>query len=385
MVGHGLHGVDERCPGEAAVRRPPAAAAAGRARLLRPAAAGGASGAGRSRRGRTASTAFCYWHYWFAGGACSRRPFDEVLPPGNRDFASAWRGRTRAGRRSGRGRGILVEQTYPGADDHERTSAHSSRRSATRGTSASTAGRSSSSTARTTCPTRRGSPINGGDVSPSEQVCPASTWSARRRAAGARRGHGFDAEVHATLYDVYPGAHVGAIGGPTRSPVATPPKQLPVRGPHAAPHEVGGPFPPQAAVVVSNWDNTPRFGRHGFVLSGSTPARFEAAIPRRHRCDPGIAARQRIVFLKSWNEWAEGNYVEPDRRNGDAYLRTVADAVYADASRARAGTMTIPAPLGPRDVIVRIPITTATIISFVAPDFTRRAAAFEPSTDSSIC
>ena len=36
---------------------------------------------------------------------------------------------------------------------------------------------------------------------------------------------------------------------------------------------------------------------------------------------------ERIVLLKSWNEWAEGNYVEPDRQHGTAYLREVAAAV----------------------------------------------------------
>ena len=29
---------------------------------------------------------------------------------------------------------------------------------------------------------------------------------------------------------------------------------------------------------------------------------------------------ERIIFLKSWNEWAEGNYLEPDLINGRGYL-----------------------------------------------------------------
>ena len=30
-----------------------------------------------------------------------------------------------------------------------------------------------------------------------------------------------------------------------------------------------------------------------------------------------------IIFLRSWNEWAEGNYVEPDLKYGHGFLEAI--------------------------------------------------------------
>ena len=75
-------------------------------------------------------------------------------------------------------------------------------------------------------------------------------------------------------------------------------------------------------VLLANWDTTPRRGRSGTVLQGASPAAFAAlltdAVQRvRARPDP------QVIFIKSWNEWAEGNHLEPDRRHGRAWLEAV--------------------------------------------------------------
>lgn len=63
------------------------------------------------------------------------------------------------------------------------------------------------------------------------------------------------------------------------------------------------------ATVVTGWDNTPRSGRRGLVLSGYDEASF------RRAAESSVALEMRnerpLLFVKSWNEWAEGNMVEP--------------------------------------------------------------------------
>jgi hypothetical protein len=61
------------------------------------------------------------------------------------------------------------------------------------------------------------------------------------------------------------------------------------------------------------------------VLQGATPARFRAHARDALAQVETHAPDRRIVFVKSWNEWAEGNYLEPDTRFGRAFLEALRD------------------------------------------------------------
>ena len=40
---------------------------------------------------------------------------------------------------------------------------------------------------------------------------------------------------------------------------------------------------------------------------------------------------ERLLWVKSWNEWAEGNHLEPDLRDGRGWLEALRDGLAADA------------------------------------------------------
>jgi glycosyl transferase family WbsX len=78
----------------------------------------------------------------------------------------------------------------------------------------------------------------------------------------------------------------------------------------------------QHSCVVPGFDNTPRSGRRGILLHRPDPGVFETAVKdatRRERAMPS----PHILFVKSWNEWAEGSIMEPDTLFGRAFLRAL--------------------------------------------------------------
>lgn len=282
-------------------------------------------------------TGFCYWHYWFAGRRLLERPFDEVLASGRPDFpfCLAWANQTWSGIWHGAPERILIEQTYPGPDDDW---AHfASMLPALRDPRYVAVG---------------GRPIllvyQPGDLPDAARF--VETWQGYAADAGlgglylvaclgdsetgyaSQEADGFDAGVvfrypfrRTTVAKVRDRLIArGLLRGPRRYPyadtLADPPAKFTGR-------LLPGVYP--------NWDNTPRLGRAGAVATGATPERFAAHVARAVELVADLPTDEQVVVVKSWNEWAEGNYLEPDLETGTARLEAMAAALAGAGHRPR--------------------------------------------------
>jgi hypothetical protein len=72
--------------------------------------------------------------------------------------------------------------------------------------------------------------------------------------------------------------------------------------------------------IFADWDNTPRCGVDGWLFDGATPEKFGELCVRAFKSTENKPPEEKFVILRSWNEWAEGNYLEPDNRYGTRYL-----------------------------------------------------------------
>lgn len=79
--------------------------------------------------------------------------------------------------------------------------------------------------------------------------------------------------------------------------------------------------------IGPNFDHSPRSRNRGVILLGSTPQKwyklccsiFDKVKQRSHE--------ENIVVVKSWNEWGEGNYLEPDLQFGKQYIYMTRKAI----------------------------------------------------------
>lgn len=78
--------------------------------------------------------------------------------------------------------------------------------------------------------------------------------------------------------------------------------------------------------IFPNWDHSPRSGRKGHILHNSHPEKFKKHVREVLQMVKQKSKEHQVIFLRSWNEWAEGNYMEPDLKFGKGYLQALKEA-----------------------------------------------------------
>lgn len=274
--------------------------------------------------------AFAYWHYWFGHGRrILERPFREVIASGAPEisFCLAWANQTWSGIWHGAADRILMEQLYPGKEDDQ---AHFD----------------------TILPAFRDERylrVDGRPVfyvfRPESLPDPAEfvdRWQGMARQAGlpglylvgemsnaagdpiytSGEADGFDASVYLRLPAVRTRAATTrmrllrkTMGGPEVYPYNDSVMAESLRGPHIQPS------------VYPNWDNTPRSKRGGIVLTGATPEKFRKNLADAVATIADRPEQHRLLWIKSWNEWAEGNHLEPDLELGRAWLEALREGL----------------------------------------------------------
>ena len=81
----------------------------------------------------------------------------------------------------------------------------------------------------------------------------------------------------------------------------------------------------QYRTVFVDYDDTPRRGRDGVLCKNVNIDKFENYL--RETVKKSVAEKNSYVFINAWNEWGEGNYLEPDLKYGKGYLQALREEI----------------------------------------------------------
>ncbi len=79
--------------------------------------------------------------------------------------------------------------------------------------------------------------------------------------------------------------------------------------------------------VTPMWDNTARRRKNYFVLHDSTPEKYKHWLKHIVKNYPWKKMPERFLFINAWNEWAEGNHLEPCQKWGTQYLDATREVI----------------------------------------------------------
>ncbi|SDQ08220.1 Glycosyltransferase WbsX [Streptococcus equinus] len=82
--------------------------------------------------------------------------------------------------------------------------------------------------------------------------------------------------------------------------------------------------------LIPGRDRSPRSGKKAVIYYESTPEEFRVAVKNAISCVRKRDPEHRLIFLNSWNEWAEGAYMEPDTTYGKRYIQVLREEIEED-------------------------------------------------------
>ena len=281
---------------------------------------------------------FIYWHYWFGNGKrLLERPFNEVLASGQPDFpfALAWANETWKGFAHGlKNRNVLIEQLYPGDEDYiahfnEVLPAFKDKRYITIDDKPIFLIYKPHQLPDATHfinlwqKLARENGLPGIYFIAHHQSTKEHNFKSEKESLSEMLSMGFDSVnfvrltkylENRSLFDKIFGRIKRFV---YRIPLAVPyNKAMRYFSDEIDKDELVIPS------IIPGWDHSPRSGKEALVLTGSTPEYFGLHV--KNVLNNIKDKKNKIVIIKSWNEWAEGNYMEPDLKWGTQFLDVLA-------------------------------------------------------------
>lgn len=274
---------------------------------------------------------FCYWHYWFAGRRLLDTVFREVVETGKPDFPfclcwanHSWYQKTWV---PGKGDRLLIEQTYPGEQDYidhfyALLPAFKDKRYM-------------KADGRLIFGVFDSDSITSFDIM-------KDIWNKLAKDNGlpgffffglcqgehrykATSEKGYDAVVYEHMPTVYRTQKVSFFQRVMcrffHHPVTLDYSVYVDRATkYFALH------PSLVPCLLPNFDHSPRSSHYGIILKGSTPEKWGGFCSEVRKII-GESNNNGLLFIKSWNEWGEGNYLEPDSVFGKQYIEQTSKAL----------------------------------------------------------
>ncbi len=280
---------------------------------------------------------FCYWHYWFAGRRLLDKVFHEVVESGKPDFPfclcwanHSWYQKTWDPTKPDK---LLIEQTYPGEQDYI----------------------DHFNAMLPAFKDKRYIKVNGkllyglfssNGITKEQFQLMSSIWNDLAKKNGLEGFEFFGFTYQSEQYDAIidkgfdkmaidyvremlkSTSYISNVAKWVRRKVTgRPNKVYPYQDYVGYSLKHFDPNRQEYPCILPNFDHSPRSANMGVILHNSTPKIWKEYCTMVFDMYKERPHEENIVFVKAWNEWGEGNYLEPDLKYGKGFISALREAI----------------------------------------------------------